>query len=142
MDQLRRFDVPVGYSGHERGIAVSTVAAALGASIIERHLTLDRTMDGPDHAASLEPQGFQKMVRDIRQVSMRAGHRRREIHLARRNSRTAKCLGKSLVAARRIQPGETITADMVAVKGPALGHLAAELHPPAGHGGRACDRRR
>ena len=65
MDQLRRFDVPIGYSGHERGIAVSTVATAMGASIIERHLTLDRTMDGPDHAASLEPQGFNKMVRDI-----------------------------------------------------------------------------
>ena len=58
MEQLRQFGVPVGYSGHERGIAVSTVAAALGASIIERHITLDRTMDGPDHASSLEPQGF------------------------------------------------------------------------------------
>ena len=69
MFQLRRFDVPVGYSGHERGIAVSTVASALGASIIERHVTLDRTMDGPDHAASLEPQGFKKMVRGIRQVT-------------------------------------------------------------------------
>ncbi|HEX7975491.1 MAG TPA: N-acetylneuraminate synthase family protein [Anaerolineales bacterium] len=73
MEQLRRFSVPVGYSGHERGIAVSTVASAMGASIIERHVTLDRTMEGPDHAASLEPQGFQKMVRDIHQVTMALG---------------------------------------------------------------------
>ena len=63
----------MGYSGHERGSAVSTVASAIGASIVERHLTLDRTMDGPDHAASLEPQGFQKMVRDIYQVRLALG---------------------------------------------------------------------
>ena len=62
MERLKEFNVPVGYSGHERGIAVSTVASAMGACIIERHITLDRTMDGPDHAASLEPHGFKKMV--------------------------------------------------------------------------------
>lgn len=120
MNQLRRFDVPVGYSGHERGIAVSTVAAALGASIIERHLTLDRTMDGPDHAASLEPQGFQKMVRDIRQVSMALGTGE-EKFISRGEILNREVLGKSLVAARRIEPGEVITAGLVAVKGPALG---------------------
>lgn len=120
MEQLRRFGVPVGYSGHERGIAVSTVASAMGASIIERHLTLDRTMDGPDHAASLEPQGFQKMVRDIRQVSQALGTGQ-EKFISRGEILNREVLGKSLVAARRILPGETITADMVAVKGPALG---------------------
>lgn len=120
MDQLRRFGVPVGYSGHERGIAVSTVASALGASIIERHLTLDRTMDGPDHAASLEPQGFAKMVRDIRQVAIALGTGE-EKFISRGEILNREVLGKSLVAARRIQPGETITASMVAVKGPALG---------------------
>ena len=73
MNQLHHFNVVVGYSGHERGIAISTVASALGASIIERHITLDRTMDGPDHAASLEPHGFKKMVRDIRQVTQALG---------------------------------------------------------------------
>jgi len=120
MDQLRRFGVPVGYSGHERGIAVSTVASALGASIIERHVTLDRTMDGPDHAASLEPQGFQKMVRDIRQVTMALGAGE-EKFISRGEILNREVLGKSLVARRRIEPGETITAEMVAVKGPALG---------------------
>lgn len=120
MDQLRRFGVPVGYSGHERGIAVSTVASALGASIIERHITLDRTMDGPDHAASLEPQGFKKMVRDIRQVSMALGLGE-EKFISRGEILNREVLGKSLVATRLIKPGEVIERDMIAVKGPALG---------------------
>jgi N-acetylneuraminate synthase len=120
MEKLREFGVPVGYSGHERGIAVSTVASALGGCIIERHLTLDRTMDGPDHAASLEPQGFKKMVRDIRQVEMALGTGS-EKFFSRGEILNREVLGKSLVAAKRIQPGETITAEMVTVKGPALG---------------------
>jgi len=120
MNQLRRFGVPVGYSGHERGIAVSTVAAVIGASIIERHLTLDRTMEGPDHAASLEPQGFKKMVRDIQQVFMALGAGE-EKFISRGEILNREVLGKSLVAARRILPGEVITSEMVAVKGPALG---------------------
>ena len=120
MNQLRKFDVPVGYSGHERGIAVSTVAAALGASIIERHLTLDRTMDGPDHAASLEPQGFSKLVRDIRQVNIALGTGE-EKFISRGEILNREVMGKSLVAAKRIIPGEIITEDKVAVKGPALG---------------------
>jgi len=120
MDQLRRFGVPVGYSGHERGIAVSTVASALGASIIERHVTLDRTMEGPDHAASLEPQGFKKMVRDIRQIAEALGTGQ-EKFISRGEILNREVLGKSLVAARRIEPGETITTKLVAVKSPALG---------------------
>jgi N-acetylneuraminate synthase len=127
MEKLRRFGVPVGYSGHERGIAVSTVASALGASIIERHLTLDRTMDGPDHAASLEPQGFKKMVRDIRQVAMALGTGE-EKFFSRGEILNREVLGKSLVAARRINPGEVITSDMVAVKGPALG-ISPQRYP-------------
>lgn len=59
-------NVPVGYSGHERGIAISVNAVALGACVIERHITLDRTMWGSDQAASLEPRGFGMMIRDIR----------------------------------------------------------------------------
>jgi sialic acid synthase SpsE/sugar phosphate isomerase/epimerase len=127
MDQLRRFGVPVGYSGHERGIAVSTVASALGASIIERHITLDRTMDGPDHAASLEPHGFKKMVRDIRQVAEALGSGK-EKFFSRGEILNREVLGKSLVAKRRIQPGETITAEKIAVKGPALG-LSPQHYP-------------
>jgi len=119
MDRLREFNVPVGYSGHERGIAVSTVASALGASILERHITLDRTMDGPDHAASLEPHGFRKMVRDIQQISSSLGTGD-EKYISRGEILNREVLGKSLVATRRIEPGELIEANMVTVKGPAL----------------------
>ena len=66
-------DAIIGYSGHELGIAIPTVSVALGAKIIERHFTLDRTMKGGDHAASLEPLGFKKMVRDIRHVEEALG---------------------------------------------------------------------
>ena len=66
-------DAVIGYSGHEQGIAISPAAVALGAKIIERHFTLDRTMKGSDHAASLEPQGFSKMVRNIRAIENAMG---------------------------------------------------------------------
>ena len=63
------FDVLVGYSGHERGLAPSQAAVALGAAVIERHFTLDRTLKGTDHAASLEPDGMRKLVRDAAAVN-------------------------------------------------------------------------
>ena len=127
MERLKAFNVPVGYSGHERGIAVSTVASAMGACIIERHITLDRTMDGPDHAASLEPHGFKKMVRDIRQVASAMGTGE-EKFISRGEILNREVLGKSLMAAQRIEPGEKITSDRVVVKGPALG-LSPQRYP-------------
>ena len=120
MDRLREYGVPVGYSGHERGISVSTVAAALGASIIERHITLDRTMDGPDHASSLEPHGFKKMVRDIRQITSAMGTGD-EKFFTMGEILNREVLAKSLVATRHIEPGEKITREMITVKGPGQG---------------------
>jgi N-acetylneuraminate synthase len=68
-----RFGVPVGYSGHERGLQVSVAAVALGACVLERHVTLDRTMWGSDQAASLEPEGLRRLVRDVRIVETALG---------------------------------------------------------------------
>ena len=68
-----RFAVPIGYSGHETGLAPTLAAIALGAEIIERHITLDRAMWGSDHAASIEPQGLRKLVRDIRLIEQAMG---------------------------------------------------------------------
>jgi N-acetylneuraminate synthase len=65
--------IPIGYSGHERGLQISVAAVALGAAAVERHITLDRTMWGSDHAASLEPQGFEHLVRDIRIIEEALG---------------------------------------------------------------------
>lgn len=71
--------VPIGYSGHEPGLQISLAAATLGAVAIERHITLDRTMWGSDHAASLEPQGFSHLVRDIRIIEEALGDGRKRI---------------------------------------------------------------
>lgn len=68
-----RYQTVVGYSGHERGIAPSFLAAVMGASVVERHITVDRTLWGSDHAASLEPLGLKKMVRDIRSIKSMLG---------------------------------------------------------------------
>jgi N-acetylneuraminate synthase len=68
-----RYGVPVGYSGHETGLASSVAAVALGACVVERHITMDRAMWGTDHAASLEPSGLTRMVRDIRLIEKSMG---------------------------------------------------------------------
>ncbi len=68
-----KFDIPIGYSGHEVGLAPSFAAAVLGACVIERHITLDRAMWGSDQAASVEPQGFKRLVRDIRELELIMG---------------------------------------------------------------------
>jgi N-acetylneuraminate synthase len=68
-----KFGVPVGYSGHEVGLQISIAAAALGAAVVERHITLDRSMWGSDQAASIEPQGIARLVRDIRVVEQALG---------------------------------------------------------------------
>ena len=68
-----RYDMPVGYSGHEKSLAPTLAAVALGATMIERHITLDRTMYGSDQAASLEVAGFRRLIRDIREVEKALG---------------------------------------------------------------------
>jgi N-acetylneuraminate synthase len=70
---MKRYGVPVGYSGHEVGLATTLAAVALGACVVERHITLDRAMWGSDHAASVEPQGFARLIRDIGAVSSALG---------------------------------------------------------------------
>jgi N-acetylneuraminate synthase len=69
----QRYGVPIGYSGHETGIPTSVVAAALGACCVERHITMDRAMWGSDQAASLEPNGITRLVRDIRLIEQSMG---------------------------------------------------------------------
>jgi sialic acid synthase SpsE len=120
METLRKtFDCPVGYSGHERGIAVSEAAVALGACVVERHFTLDRALKGPDHAASLEPPGLFKLIRDIKNVekSMGASEKRAQ----ERETPIRTKLAKSVVAAVDISKGTVITKEMLGVKGPNIG---------------------
>lgn len=121
METLREIHPVVGYSGHERGIAVSTAAVALGAVVIERHITLDREMEGPDHAASLEPEEFKALVSAIREVEAARGERRAERALSQGELINRENLAKSLVAARDLSAGTVITEADIAVKSPGQG---------------------
>lgn len=114
-----RFGVPIGYSGHEKGVSVSVSAVALGACILERHLTLDRTLRGPDHASSLEPQGLVRLVRDVRIVEESLGTPKKWMTRGEMMNRTV--LGKSLVAACDIAEGTVLTRDMITAKSPGKG---------------------
>jgi N-acetylneuraminate synthase len=121
MDTLAdAFGLPVGLSDHSDGTAVAVAAVGRGARIVEKHLTLDRTMPGPDHRASLEPDDFRRMVAEIRVVDQALGTGGKTPAAAERaNIPVAR---KSLVAARAIAAGEIFTRDNVAVKRPG-GHL-------------------
>ena len=119
LEALKAHGVPVGYSSHERGISVPVVALTLGASIVEKHVTLDRTLPGPDHAASLEPHGFAKMVRDLRIAEQALGVP--EKHLCQIEVINRQVLRKSLIAARDLPAGTVIEAGTVRVSGPGKG---------------------
>ncbi|WP_245509191.1 N-acetylneuraminate synthase family protein [Bradyrhizobium zhanjiangense] len=121
METLREIHPAVGYSGHERGIAVSTAAVALGAVVIERHITLDREMEGPDHAASLEPEEFKALVSGIREVEAARGEKLAERALSQGELINRENLAKSLVAARDLPAGTMISESDIAVKSPGQG---------------------
>jgi N,N'-diacetyllegionaminate synthase len=115
----RAFGVKVGYSDHTSGIEVPIAAAALGAHVIEKHFTLDRSLPGPDHPASLEPIELSAMVRAIRNIEVALGD-----GIKRTTSSEAKnklIIRKSLYARRNIKIGEIFTAENIVVKRPGTG---------------------
>jgi N,N'-diacetyllegionaminate synthase len=113
------FGVAVGYSDHTVGIEVAVAAVALGATVIEKHFTLDRTLPGPDHQASLEPGELTAMVRAIRNIEQALGDGcKRPGASEARNRAVAR---KSLVAARAIRAGEAFSEANLAVKRPGTG---------------------
>lgn len=113
------FGVAVGYSDHSTGIEVPIAAVALGASVIEKHLTVDRTLPGPDHQASLEPGELLAMVTAIRNIEQALGDGiKRSSASETKNKAVAR---KSLVASRAIRAGEAFTEENVTVKRPGTG---------------------
>lgn len=113
------FGVQIGYSDHTSGIEVSIAAVALGATIIEKHFTLDRNMEGPDHKASLEPDELKKMVDSIRHIEIALGDgQKRPIGHELNNSKVAR---KSIVAKKEIIIGELFTEENITVKRPGNG---------------------
>jgi N,N'-diacetyllegionaminate synthase len=113
------FGVPAGYSDHTDGIAIALAAAARGAAIVEKHFTLDRSLPGPDHRASLEPAELERMVREIRAIESALGDGRKEPAASERD--TAAVARKSLVTVCDIAPGERLTEAKVAAKRPGTG---------------------
>ncbi len=126
MQTLRaRYDVPVGYSGHEPGVAVSVAARTLGAALIEKHFTLNRAWKGSDHAASLEPDGLSRVVRYVRTVDAALGDGVKRINEDELKTRAK--LAKSIATAVTIPKGAVITAYMLTMKGPGTGLTARHL---------------
>jgi len=120
METMRRtFSYPVGFSDHTQGIEVALAAVALGAAMIEKHITIDRTLPGPDHRASLEPGELTQMVKGIRLIEQALGHGAKRPAPA--EAEIAAVARKSVVAARDITSGSLLTADMLAIRRPGTG---------------------
>jgi N-acetylneuraminate synthase len=120
METMRAaFGVPVGYSDHTLGLDVALAAVALGACLIEKHFTLDRTLPGPDHQASLEPDELIALVQGIRTVESALGNGRKQPTPSEAN--TAAVGRKSLVATQDIPAGAILTEEMITIKRPGTG---------------------
>ena len=114
-----KFGVKIGYSDHTKGIEVPIAAVALGATVIEKHFTLDKTMEGPDHKASLEPDELKAMVTSIRNIenALGSGHK----HVSDSERKNIEIVRKSIVAACPIKQGEMLTEENLTVKRPGKG---------------------
>lgn len=119
MNSLRRFVKRVGFSDHTRGIEIPIAAAALGADVVEKHFTLSRSLPGPDHKASLEPQELKAMVEAIRNVSEALGDGRKRVTPSEAANRDVA--RKSIVASRPIKRGELLSDENMAAKRPGGG---------------------
>ena len=134
MDTLgRAFELPAGYSDHSEGITIPIAAVARGAVLIEKHFTLDKSMEGPDHKASLEPSELSAMVTAIRQVETALGVGVKSPTVSEvKNKAVAR---KSLVASRAIKAGELLSKDNLTIKRPGTGmspyHYWTLLNKPA-----------
>jgi len=113
------FGLPIGYSDHTMGIEAAIAAVAVGARVIEKHFTLDRDMEGPDHKASLEPKELKDMVRAIRNIEKAMGDGIKKP--AKSEISTRKIARRSLVAARDIKAGKTLLSDDILTKRPGTG---------------------
>jgi N-acetylneuraminate synthase/N,N'-diacetyllegionaminate synthase len=113
------FKLPVGYSDHTIGITIPLAAVAMGAKVIEKHFTLDKTMEGPDHAVSADPVDLENLVSGIREIEKSFGTgvkapTKDEIEMK-------KSFRKSIVAGVNMKKGETITSEMLSLKRPGTG---------------------
>lgn len=108
-----------GYSDHADGAAICLAAVALGACVLEKHLTLDRNLPGPDHRASIEPADFRRLVSDVRAVEASLGHGRKEPAASEKN--TASVARRSLVSASFVPAETVLTEEMIVLRRPGIG---------------------
>jgi N-acetylneuraminate synthase/N,N'-diacetyllegionaminate synthase len=125
-----KFAVPVGYSDHTLGIAVAIAAAALGAAVIEKHLTLDRTLGGPDHAASIEPEEMANLVRGVREAHAARGDGVKAPRAAEEDVR--QVARRSLTIVRKVAQGSLISAEDLDARRPADGVSPARIDDVVG----------
>ena len=122
MDTLRTaFGVPAGLSDHSTGISVPIAAAALGAAFIEKHITLDRGMPGPDHGFAIEPEELVAMVRGVRDAEAAMGDGRKDGPSPEEREENYTLGRRSLIATRDLPAGTVLRADMITVKRPGFG---------------------
>ena len=120
LEKLKNYCSIVGYSGHERGIAITLAAYSMGARIIERHVTLDRSMEGPDHAASLEPEELHALIAGLNEIKAGLGRSGDRV-VSQGEMMNRENLSKSLVSTRNILMGEEIAASDITVVSPGRG---------------------
>jgi len=118
-------DTVVGFSGHDSGIAMAVAAYVLGGRIVEKHFTLNRAMKGTDHSFSLEPQGMEKMVRDLQRVHVACGDGTKNVYES--EAAPVVKMAKKLVSARELPAGHVLTEDDIAAKSPGDGLPPYEL---------------
>ncbi len=126
LQQLKKIHPTIGYSGHERGLAVSLAAVTLGAKILERHFTLDRNLEGPDHAASLEFNKFQELISGVREIEQALGTGVKKVSQGELINR--ENLAKSIVSSKSLSKGHIITKDDILIRSPGLGLSALKLN--------------
>jgi N,N'-diacetyllegionaminate synthase len=113
------FEVKVGYSDHTLGIEIPIAAVALGASVIEKHFTLDRNLPGPDHQASLEPNELQEMIKTIRNIEQAMGDGIKKVMPSEAENRDI--VRKSMVVIKEIKKGDIFTSENLSTKRPGKG---------------------
>lgn len=121
ISRLKSIHPFIGYSGHERGIAITLGAVALGACIVERHITLDRKLEGPDHLASLEPKEFKELVEGIRSLEKAMTWNGKNRHVSQGELLNRENLAKSVIAIRDVNQGEVFKEDCFRVASPGQG---------------------
>lgn len=120
METMRdAFDLPVGYSDHTKGLEIPVAAVARGACVIEKHFTLDRNMEGPDHKASIEPDELKQMVSMIRHVEVAIGDGVKKVSAS--EAKNQDIARKSIIAKTTIKAGDTFTEDNITTKRPGNG---------------------